>query len=67
MQNDFHASALNDEATSALRNAAPFNAYSSAPLQSVFGIFGRFSRDMLVRLYNLSLKNEKRWLSFRMK
>lgn len=67
MQNDLHSDALDYEAARLLRDAPEAMSYSAAPLYSLPGILLGFVRDMSVRLFSLSLKKEKRWLSFRMK
>ena len=67
MQNDTCESALDYDAASPIKTASAANSYSAAPLYSVPGILLRFARDMLSRLFKLSIRNERRWLSFRMK
>lgn len=67
MQNDIQQSALNYQAASKLRNASNVSAYSPAPLYSISGLLLEAFKDMASRLFKLSLKNERRWLSFRIK
>ena len=67
MQNDLHSEALDYEAARPLREATGVVSYSAPPLYSLPGIMLGFARDMSVRLFRLSLRKEKRWLSFRMK
>jgi hypothetical protein len=67
MQNDTHESGLDFEAARPIRNLRDSHGDSRAPIYSVTGIAARFIRDLLVRMLRLSIKNEKRWLSFRMK
>ncbi len=66
MQNDIHESGLDYEAASPLRNASNLKTYSPAPLYNFSGILMEFFRDIVSRVFKLSLKNESRWLSFRM-
>lgn len=67
MQNDAHASGLNDVAESPLRDYSVARSYPPAPLYSVSGILLRFFGDIAGRFFRLSFKDEKRWLRFRMK
>lgn len=67
MQNDIHESGLNYESSAALRNPANAVTYTSAPLYSITGIIAGFIKDVIYRMARLSITNEKRWLSFRIK
>ena len=67
MQNDIQASGLDYDAARLLRNLSCSKSYSPAPLYSFSGILMEFFRDIGSRIFKLSFKNEKRWLSFRMK
>jgi len=67
MQNDIQASGLDYDAARLLRNLSCLKSYSPAPLYSFSGILLEFFRDIGSRIFKLSFKNEKRWLSFRMK
>lgn len=67
MQNDIHESGLDYQAARPLRTLSASRPYSSAPIYSVSRILATFSRDILSRIFKLSIKNERRWLSFRMK
>jgi len=67
MQNDIHECGLDYDAAMAIRNISHSAAYSPAPLYSVPGILIRFFSDIVSRVIRLSLKNERRWLSFRLK
>ena len=67
MQNDIQASGLDYDAARLLRNLSCSKSYSPAPLYSFSGILLEFFRDIGSRIFKLSFKNEKRWLSFRMK
>jgi len=66
MQNDSHATSV-DAAAILLRDAPEVESYSAAPLYSLSGILQQFSMDMIARFFRVSIKNERRWLSFRMK
>jgi hypothetical protein len=67
MQNDIHESGLDYTAAGSLRDSSISKAYSPAPLYSVTGILVKFIRDIISGIFTLSIKNEKHWLSFRMK
>ncbi len=67
MQNDVRESCLNYDIASLLRDSPGLKSYPTAPLYSFSGILIQFFRDIAGRVFKLSFKNEKRWLSFRMK
>ena len=67
MQNHIQESSLDYDAARLLRNLSTSKSYSPAPLYSFSGILMRVFRDIGSRLIKLSFKNERRWLSFRMK
>lgn len=65
MQNDIDESGLDTEVIKKL-NKYKAATYAEAPLYKVPGVLYEFLTDMFRRLLRLSLKNEKRWLSYRM-
>ena len=67
MQNHIQESSLDYDAARLLRNLSTSKSYSPAPLYCFSGILMGFFRDIGSRLIKLSFKNERRWLSFRMK
>ena len=67
MQNDIQESSLDYGAARQIRELSDSKPYSPAPLYSISGILMIFFRDIGSRVFKFSLKNERRWLSFRLK
>jgi len=67
MQNDLQESGLDYDAAEKCRNAVASKPYSLPPHYSISGILLGFFKDIGSRVLNLSLKEEKRWLNFRIK
>lgn len=67
MQNYIQNSSLDYDAARFLRSSFHSKSYSPAPLYSFSGILADVLRDIGSRLFKISIKNEKRWLSFRLK
>lgn len=67
LQNDIHESSLPHEKLRSMDVPAQKNSHNVAPEYSVAGLLGRFIMDILSRLTRLSLRQEMRWLKFRLR
>ena len=67
MQNDLQESSLDYDAAEKCRKLSNPASYSSSPLYSISGILFGLCSDIGRRILTFSLKEERRWLSFRMK
>ena len=67
MQNDLQESSLDYNVAEKCRKQSNSASYSAAPLYSVSGVLFELCKDIVRRILTLSFKEERRWLSFRMK
>jgi hypothetical protein len=67
MQNYIHQPSLDYDAARPLRDSTNTIPYSPEPLYTISGLLVGALREFCIRVLKLSFKNEKRWLSFRLK
>ena len=67
MQNDLQESSLDYDAAETCRKLSSSASCSAAPLYSVSGVLFELCKDIGRRILTFSFKEERRWLSFRVK